>query len=193
MELFDKKFVHFMWDDELEGKEGFFADSIITLMSDVISDNYRGVVSKLESDEFPFLRVENDTNWMFFYYDPLYKYKKAFNEGKTIQIKDNIHNKWRDVKYENILWGENAETGEYRIKPEEPKTRLMTYRELAEWLAKGNGQVKVGGEVHIWFDYVDSTDDIDVGYEIRRWGSDKWIKPIVDVYEEDVKNGGVND
>lgn len=27
MELFNKKFVYFMWEDLLEGKEGFFADS----------------------------------------------------------------------------------------------------------------------------------------------------------------------
>ena len=26
-------------------------------------------------------------------------------------------------------------------------------------------------------------------YTIRRWGSDEWIEPTVDVYEEDCKKG----
>ena len=33
--LFDKKYVHFMWEDELEGKKGFFADGISDLKGNV--------------------------------------------------------------------------------------------------------------------------------------------------------------
>ena len=32
MKLFDKKFVRFMWDDELEEKECFVADNIISIL-----------------------------------------------------------------------------------------------------------------------------------------------------------------
>lgn len=35
MELFNEKFVHFLWSDELEGKEGFFADKIKLLIERV--------------------------------------------------------------------------------------------------------------------------------------------------------------
>lgn len=35
MELFDKRFVHFMWDDSLKGKVGFFADSIDELRDSI--------------------------------------------------------------------------------------------------------------------------------------------------------------
>ncbi len=39
MDLFDKKFVYFMWDDELEAREGFFADYIGDL-EDYVNSNY---------------------------------------------------------------------------------------------------------------------------------------------------------
>lgn len=80
---------------------------------------------------------------------------------------------------------------EYRIKPEEQKPRRMTYRQLAEWLAKGNGQAK---NCHVavtqfGYDDVDEKDnrELPVTYKIRRWGSEEWIEPIVDVYEADCK------
>ncbi len=85
--LFDKRFVYFMWDDELTDKECFVAGNIYDLMHNV------------------------DVN---------------------------------DKKYK------------YRIKPEQSK--LMTRRQLAEWLAKGNGEVTWGANVMCYstLDYDDS-------------------------------------
>jgi hypothetical protein len=180
MELFDKKFVHFMWEDELAGKKGFFEDSINDLIIDVNECNCRGTVTVSESNAYPFQREETGITWAFFYYDPNYDCKRAYAEGKTIQYKQ--VDTWFVVT--DPGWYDDIE---YRIKPEEPKPRIMTYRELAEWLAKGNGQIKVGGEIHFWLDYVEGTDAMEVCYKIRRWGSEEWIEPTVDVYEADVK------
>ena len=264
MELFDKKFVHFMWDDSLKGKELFLANNIDTLICNVNSSN----------KEFcrQTTRVDFEDDWTFAYYDPYYDFKKAFNEGKLVQIKDNIHGDWQDVKYENVLWeakgavfrikpstvhvildsnGDWATTSEYseekhghsfktfddldaaidwtnrhsewskvakaweeskkiqfhdprvldypdwfdcekptwidgceyRIKPE-----LMTYRHLAEWLAKGNGEFKFLDEIrNTHWGYTPDTENTELRaeYKIRRWGSDEWIEPTEQIYLED--------
>lgn len=68
--LFDKRFVHFMWEDELEGKEGFFADDICELTNCVLSGvMHYAKVRKSLSPAFPF-KDENGNDWLFFYYDP---------------------------------------------------------------------------------------------------------------------------
>ena len=119
-ELFDKKYVHFMWDNSLGGKEGFVADNIDTLSDSVENnDTTHSTVEQSDRLSYPFYVPFEGYCYRFFYYDPLYEYKRAFNEGKTVQIKDHIHNDWKDVKYEHVLWGVTADTGEYRIKLEE--------------------------------------------------------------------------
>ena len=125
-ELFNEKYVHFMWHDELEGKKVFTANDMENLIKGVNSNASRHEVSHTISNsntseydlQVPF-RSDTMLVYQFVYYDPLYEYKKAYNEGKTVQIKDHIHNDWVDIKYENVLWGETAETGTYRLKPEE--------------------------------------------------------------------------
>ena len=193
MELFDKKFVHFMWDYELEGKEGFFADNISRLVIDVNTackkkfHKCEMTPTGIQDDSFPFGFSDNGFfYYKFFYYDPLYEYKKAYNEGKIVQIKDNIHNKWVDIKCDGILWSENAETGTYRIKS---GLKRMTYRQLAEWLAKGNGQ-QSSTECSIRFTFqevvkADENKEVPEDYVIRRWGSEEWIAPTADVYFND--------
>ena len=61
MELFDKKYVYFMWDDSLEGKEGFFADDISVLAARVNGHHTKayGKVCKAESTSYPFARVRD--------------------------------------------------------------------------------------------------------------------------------------
>lgn len=290
-ELFDRRFVHFMWEDELLGKKGFVAD-VISELRDLVnkgtteSKKYACVTDS--HDQYPFsLENEEGFSWNFFYYDPLYIYKVAFNEGKTIQIKNHILGDWQDLKNESFLWGENADTGEYRIKPEEPDTyvvlrsidnkpallwkycdekeekrhiyfkgtsdecmryieshskfapimkaweegktvqlsmfdyteedtwtdigapswdtrfeyrikpeepkpRRITYRELAEWAIKQNGEIKSLSDpsyVSCIFSYLEGfeNEEIPEGFRLRRWGSDEWIEPTVDVYEADCK------
>ena len=109
MELFDKKYVHFMWEDELEGKEGFFANNIDSLMLTVNNNN---PLTRMNITE------EEFGHWTFVYYDPNYECKRAFSEGKQIQCRSNSVYKWIDDT--NPTW---EDIFEYRIKPEEPKTR----------------------------------------------------------------------
>ena len=67
----------------------------------------------------------------------------------------------------------------------------MTFRMYAEWLAKGNGQGKTFTVASTQFAYdsieIKDEKEIPEEYKIRRWGSDEWIEPTVDVYEADCK------
>ena len=191
-ELFDKRFVHFMWDDSLEGKEGFFADNVTDLCRRVNSgdENFAECIRKNTEDcayDFPF-ETESEYMFRFFYYDPNYDCKKGLAEGKQIQYRlKNEGTGWKDCGTEP--WWDDAY--DYRIKPEEPKSRRMTYRELAEWLAKGNGQYTTGGTIYHHIDYnsCDNADNHEIkGYKIRRWGSDEWIEPTVEEYLKDCGN-----
>ena len=116
MELFDKRFVHFMWEDELEGKEGFFADDIATLEGFVKSKSSVFTVRKSKFKDKPF-SIKNG-GFRFFYYDPNYKCKCAYAEGKQIQH-TLFSNDWIDCKGEPNWENESN----FRIKPEEPNAR----------------------------------------------------------------------
>ena len=230
MELFDKKFVHFMWDDELEGKECFVSQSIKALI-DIVNMNLRYAIVEINK------KVAEQ--WSFFYYDPNYVTKRAYVEGKTIQyLTDNgqwetilsnmelmshieqgrqlrvkpeadkfaelkkafaegkkiqvalvgTDNKWIDCN--EPLWDDECK---FRIKPEEPKQKRMTYRQLAEWLAKGNGQYCEDITISLSSKsiglYYTCADDVEVPVNARicRWNSYAWIEPTVEVYEEGCK------
>ena len=80
----------------------------------------------------------------------------------------------------------------YLLYPyEEPPKKRMTNRQLAEWLAKGNGQYTTGGTIYHKLDYTnwDNADEntLKEGYKIRSWDSEEWIEPTVDIYERDCK------
>ena len=190
MELFDKKYVHFMWEDELEGKEGFFDDYINDLHLHVNNgDSLRFHKCKQSNNEaYPFCFGDEDACCSFFYCDPNYEIKRAYNEGKQIQVKSPYNNNWVDIIKPD--WDESRE---YRIKPEEPKSKRMTYRQLAEWMAKGNGQYRtersIGANSNTYLSVYTPNENKEVDYvwEIRRWGSDEWIEPLESVYLEDCK------
>ena len=191
MNLFDKKFVHFMWDEELKGKKVFYEDSIDNLIYDVENDSIRDTVVEQDRDSI----VVEDSNyekhiWNFVYYDPYYECRRAYNEGKVIQFKSLIDDVWCDCGIlEDLL-----DNYEYRIKPEEEsKQKRMTYRQLAEWLAKGNGEYspnRTSGMSYITFEYRHDLPEEEVpdSYKICRWGSDEWLEPTVDEYLKDCGN-----
>ena len=191
MELFDKRFVNFVWSDELQGKAGFFADNIDGLMIDVNNnENCTDIVSKSDFDHVPF--HGNGCDWRFFYHDRNYECKCAYAEGKQIQYE--LDGEWVDLdNADNPNW----ESGyNFRIKPEEPKSRRMTHRELAEWLAKGYGQAKASGRcaiTQIIYSNIDEIDNVEIPkeYKIRRWDSNEWIEPTFDVYNADCRKGNV--
>jgi len=79
--LFDKRFVHFMWDEQLRGRRCFYADSIGLLIYRVESrdEEHRSMVYRNEDAEeagyFPFTvgKVESwEKNVRFVYFDPHY-------------------------------------------------------------------------------------------------------------------------
>lgn len=141
MELFDKKFVYFMWDDKLVGKQVFVSDYISDLKRKIdigIGDYARIEVKKSDEEYHPFLVSSGDA-FTFVYYDPLYDYKVAYSRGASIEYrrKDST-TKWLPIISTSSIW--NDECYEYRIKPKET---VATNREVLEWLAKGNGMVKI--------------------------------------------------
>lgn len=74
---------------------------------------------------------------------------------------------------------------------EEPPKKLMSNRQLSEWLAKGNGEWKPVRScmTNIAFTCVEncSNDPVSKDIVIRPWDSEKWIEPTIDIYERDCK------
>ena len=74
---------------------------------------------------------------------------------------------------ENSSWRHCAEI------PEVPESKLVTYRELARWLAEGNGEVMWANNVLSNWNY--STDEeskaLDESLSVRKWDDTEWHKP----------------
>ena len=114
MELYNKEFVYFDWDDKLEGKKGFFGDSINHIKLNV-KDNrtmwFWEISSNLtRNTDYPFRFIDESGNshcFRFCYYDPYYEYRKAYLEGKQLQFKSSCGN-WEDVDGEPEVTVENG-------------------------------------------------------------------------------------
>ena len=74
---------------------------------------------------------------------------------------------------ENSTWRHCAEI------PKVPELELVTYRELASWLAEGNGEVMWDNNVLSNWNY--STDEeskaLDESFSVRKWDDTEWHKP----------------
>ena len=74
------------------------------------------------------------------------------------------------------------------LEEDEP---LMTNRQLAEWLAKGNGECTYTDTKQVFYSWVYFKGDEDKPVEdyirIRRWRDTEWMKPTKAIYEEDCK------
>lgn len=141
MELFDKKFVYFMWDDELKGKKCFVADGIALLIRNVekgfaesCNESDLCEVEEGSTLTFPFRKI-GGTDFAFAYYDPNYEVKRAYNEGKTVQVRC-ANGIWSDTQIPP--WSDACE---YRIKPEEKEYR--PYKSSSEMIADFIGRFKV--------------------------------------------------
>lgn len=276
MELFDKRFVYFMWDDELREKECFYDDDIEGLQQSVNdnNENFKGVFES-GSSAYPFRPILRGTaccSWKFAYYDPNYECKVAYNKGKQIQHREKGTHAWRDgtpawdgrceyrikpsvyyvgigisktltwdsgtTRYKHVYASfdnpsdamrwiddhkkfvpvmrafekglpiEYKRTGDhfwckastpswdlqlrYRVKPmrsEKPPKRRMTNRELAKWLAEGNGQVMEDYDklVRIMYEYTNDDDmPCRIGAFIRAWTETEWHAPEVEEYTQEV-------
>lgn len=80
-------------------------------------------------------------------------------------------------------------THAYPVDWNKPKPKRMTSRQLAKWLAKGNGEYCDIHGVTVWlaFNYLKENNDKEVGKDcrVRTWDSDKWIEPTVDLIKEE--------
>lgn len=109
---------------------------------------------------------------------------EAYLEGKDIQVSYG-GGIWDDTEYPEWNW----DIIKYRVKPDEvdePK-KLMTYRQLAELMAKGYGEFRLRHSLlvktHFKYD-INNEDKPKNDVLIRPWGSDEWLDPTVDIYEE---------
>lgn len=72
------------------------------------------------------------------------------------------------------------------IEEHTPKTRRMTNKELARWLAEGKGQKMEGSNKHRYCTYAyNSDDDLPCrdNVKIRAWDEEYWHAPLVEVKE----------
>lgn len=111
--------------------------------------------------------------------------------GTLIIIKENSGYPF-SVKFYN----EDVISYQFIREIEEDKPKLMTNRQLAEWLAKGNGLWKhepsYSGLVYhfYWFIEKDMGEEIPNDIVIMYNDSDEWVVPTVDIYERDCKGKG---
>lgn len=99
-----------------------------------------------------------------------------------------------DIAYRFIRLGEDGRRVPFQffrpiLEEDEP---LMTRRQLAEWLAKGNGEYtyETSSLAFNYWQYSKGNEDNKPvgGYiHIRRWKDTEWMKPTKDIYEEDCK------
>lgn len=96
------------------------------------------------------------------------------------------------VGYLNGHW--HAESGVhwshvYPIEWNKIPKKLMTNRQLAMWLAKGNGQIKyTSGEIYTFHSYPEkihpSNEEVPDDIKVRKWDSEEWIEPTTDLLED---------
>ncbi len=80
---------------------------------------------------------------------------------------------------ERCFWQHCAED------PEELKSRRATNRELAKWLAQGNGLLRRSDGNTVWsykaYDLEDELDtECDLDWLVRKWDDAEWHKPTAD-------------
>lgn len=183
MSKFNKDYVNCVEDEALYSKYGYFADDIDILRNAVINDNpvYWGQLAYGSScnSSLPFTCEEESVRYRFFYYEPCFDLKQARKEGKVIQRYWKSEQEWEE-------WIDDEFPGDlalYRIKPEEEKP--ITNRELAHWLAQGNGEYTEKGlrdtsiNCYANFNYSSlfQDDPIPDSFLIRKWEDTEWHSP----------------
>lgn len=182
---FEKKYLYCFADVEeakkLIGKKGIFFDNCIndSHLKSLVLDELIGIS---DGTVWKGLFFESIVGYFrFFYYDPNLEVKRAYYlENKKIQFKIPNSNKWTNFKDgEEPSW---LDVNEYRIKPKETH---LTNRQVAEWLAKGNGQVLYLGNVMGDIYYGDGQDNKPCKEQIRKWSDSEWHEPTKEYIEDE--------
>ena len=185
MTLYDSKYVYFDWDDNLEGKEGFFADNIESLkqnVNDDVTPLYGKIVKNSDNDNnfLPF-RCVKESGWgdsfRFCYYDPYYEFRKAYLEGKQLQFKSSNCG-WEDIAGEPTF---ASARDKYRIKPE---VWYVVFDDYGLYLtdSKKDSDVMFDGTEEECTNWMEKYEDI-----ILAWKQGKTIQ-----YKDDCLNEWVN-
>ena len=118
MELYNKKYVYFEWDDRLKGKKCFVATDILYIKEQVNKCTDTILIYRSLNSRQPFTTGYYD--YPFAYYDPNYEVKKAYNEGKKLQWKYRHEKQWKDWDNDSCPTFFDDTTGyELRVKPEQ--------------------------------------------------------------------------
>lgn len=177
---FERKFLYCFADiaaaKELIGKEGLFFDDYLS-DKDLVTLELKSLVDVLLPYDFEargFVFENNVDRYKFFYCDPNLESKRAYYlEGKKIQ-RLGANGEWFTLAGEPF-WDDG---GEYRIKPETKEETFLTYKEVAEWLIKGNGQwIEDLGRVnliHPSLCYNDTCENDSFPHLIRKWNDTEW-------------------
>ena len=74
---------------------------------------------------------------------------------------------------ENSAWRHCAEI------PSFPESKPITHRELARWLANGNGEVKSASTVYANWNYYPESENKSIPsyFSVRKWDDTEWRKP----------------
>ncbi|MBR6612930.1 MAG: hypothetical protein IKK93_12025 [Campylobacter sp.] len=96
MKLFDEKFVHVLWNDDLAGSQGFVANNIQELIEKVEEKrpDKQFEIRKSENQNAPFFMSGIGCSYPFAYIDPYYEIKVAYLEGKTIEWYNTFKDCW---------------------------------------------------------------------------------------------------
>lgn len=143
-DLFDPQLVRCVWDEELQGKRCFAADSLGELMDAVNSsrdDCLYGIVGRSATCDYPFL-AKDGIFMRYAYYDPYYEMKLAYLNGAQIQYRNLEDNKWHSCT--GPCW--DTDTYEFRVEPE-PKYEWRPFKDLSEMFGTLDPE---GSEHGIW-------------------------------------------
>jgi len=141
VDLYDPRFVHFDWNESLEGKKGFAAGTMSGIKKLVRNEgpDKRDLVTGYYNEAYPFttrpLGEKGEYLRQFFYYDPNYEIKWAyFVENKRIQFRrSGFEENWIDLLNDDEAIGGARDPAnfddykfKYRIKPEEESKKEPT-------------------------------------------------------------------
>lgn len=124
--IFNKRYVYFEWDEILLDKEVIIADDIFTLKRDVNLGEKGAKIHYTNNVVAPFNYDNGDIfGKKFAYYDPNYEVKIAYSQGKAIECKSEANTTW--LLSVCPTWDEHLL---YRVKPEEKYVRFENIEEL---------------------------------------------------------------
>lgn len=176
---FEKRFVHFMSDNELKGKKVIYADNIIDLKERVIacdSVNYEyqlGIVTAVLEAEYPF--EIDGCFYKFVYNDPYLELKIAHEQGKVIELYAESLDEWFPLK-EEPNW--HCSPSHYRIAED----KQVTNKEFARWVGSNLGQWRHEDEDTAYngsfsYAWIVAYGSIPPDILVKKWDDTEWVKP----------------